>query len=390
MRSSTAVEACPPFAVPGRRVYFGWPQSAMRPLRLLLLVLLVIPCQAQLSSSTQRQLETAISRFMAEHHVPGLSVAIVENGQCEWSAGFGVADLENSVPATSQTLYRLASLSKPITATAALLLWQNGKLDLDAPVQKYCPRFPQKEAPITTRELLGHLSGIRFYKSFSPDDPEYGNTHHFQETIQSGFNFFANDPLLARPGAEFHYSTQGFTVAGCAIEGASGQSYVDYVRDNILRPAAMRHTVPDDPSAIIPFRARFYRKDDSGVIRNADPIDSSYKIPGGGWLSSVVDVANFATAILNDRLLQHSTRDLMWTPLHPADGKPDTYALGWDTGQTLGIPDVHHEGRQQGTNTFLLIVPERRAGVVVLMNLEDGGAPDLAFELMKVVLGMRP
>lgn len=359
----------------------------MRPLRVLLL--LVIPCPAQLSPASQRQLETAISHFMAVHNVPGLSVAMVENGKYEWSAGFGMADLENAVPATAQTLYRLASISKPITATAALLLWQEGRLDLDVPVQKYCPRFPQKEAPITTRELLGHLSGIRFYKSFSQDDPEYGNTRHFHDTIQSGFDFFQNDPLLARPGAEFHYSTQGFTVVGCAIEGASGQSYVDYVRDNILRPADMTHTVPDDPLAIIPFRTRFYRKDNLNVIRNADPLDSSYKIPGGGWLASAVDVANFEVAILNDRLLQRSTRDLMWTPLKPSDGKPDTYALGWDTGNDLGIPDVHHEGRQQGTNTFLLIVPERRAGVVVLMNLQDGGAPELAFELMRIVLDLK-
>lgn len=369
----------------------------MRYIRILILILFLflpaIPCtaqQPQLSPARQKQLETAIARFMAAHNVPGLSVAVVENGQYEWSAGFGMADLENFAPATSQTLYRLASISKPITATAALLLWQKGQLDLDAPVQKYCPRFPQKEASITSRELLGHLSGIRFYKSFSQDDPEYGNTRHFDDTIQSGFDFFKNDPLLAKPGAEFHYSTQGFTVVGCVIEGASGRKYVDYVRENILLPAGMTHTVTDDRFAIIPFRTRFYRKDKSGSIRNADFLDDSYKIPGGGWLSSVVDVANFEVAMLHDRLLQRSTRDLMWTPLKPADGKPDTYALGWDTSNDLGIPDVHHEGRQQGTNTFLLMVPDLQAGVVVLMNLEGGGAPDLALELMKIVLRTQP
>jgi serine beta-lactamase-like protein LACTB len=363
----------------------------MRHARLLILLVLAVSCtaqQPQLSSAKQKQLETTIARFMAAHSIPGLSVAVVENGQHEWSAGFGMADLENFVPATSQTLYRLASISKPLTATAAMLLWQKGKLDLDAPVQKYCPRFPQKDVPITTRELLGHLSGIRFYRSFSEDDPEYGNTRHFDETIQSGFNFFENDPLLAKPGSEFHYSTQGFTVVGCAIEGASGEEYVDYVRENVLLPAGMTHTVADNRIAIIPFRSRFYSKDKSGFVRNADLLDSSYKIPGGGWLSSVEDMANFEVAMLNDRLVERSTRDLMWTPLKPTDEKPDTYGLGWDTGKDLGVPDVHHEGRQQGTNTFLMMVPDRHAGIVVLMNLEAGGAPDLALELMKIVLGM--
>jgi serine beta-lactamase-like protein LACTB len=145
----------------------------MRHARLLILLVLAVSCtaqQPQLSSAKQKQLETTIARFMAAHSIPGLSVAVVENGQHEWSAGFGMADLENFVPATSQTLYRLASISKPLTATAAMLLWQKGKLDLDAPVQKYCPRFPQKDVPITTRELLGHLSGIRF-TSMKPSNP---------------------------------------------------------------------------------------------------------------------------------------------------------------------------------------------------------------------------
>lgn len=324
---------------------------------------------------------------MAANSIPGVSVAVVENGAVEWTAGFGSADLENSVPATSHTLYRLASISKPITATAALLLWQQGKLNLDAPVQKYCPAFPQKDAPITTREILGHLSGIRHYKSDSQEDPEIGNTRHFQNPVQGGLDFFKDDPLIAKPGAEFHYSTQGYTLVGCAIEGAAGENYADYVRENILAPAGMTHTVVDNRFAIVPFRTRFYSKDKTGAITNAEFLDSSYKIPGGGWLSSVDDMAQFEVAMLNDRLVARSTRDLMWTPLKPTDGKEDRYALGWGTGNELGILDVGHGGGQQGTSTFFMMVPERRAGVVVLINLDGGNASDLATELMKIVIG---
>jgi CubicO group peptidase (beta-lactamase class C family) len=332
------------------------------------------------------RLETAISRFMAANSTPGVSVAVVENGVVGWSAGFGTADLENSARATSHTLYRLGSISKSITATAALLLWQQGKLNLDALVQQYCPTFPQKDAPITTRELLGHLGGIRHYKSDSQDDPEIGNTKHFLNPIEGGLDFFKNDPLVAKPGTEFHYSTQGFTLVGCAIEGASGENYVDYVRENVLTPAGMTHTVVDNRFAIVPFRTRFYSKDKSGAITNADFLDSSYKIPGGGWLSSADDMAQFEVAMLNDRLVSRSTRDLMWTPLKPTDGKQDRYALGWGTGRDLGVLDVGLSGSQQGTSTFFMIVPEHRAGVVVLINLDDGHASDLGTELMKVVL----
>lgn len=356
---------------------------------LIAYVLLSAPAFAQSSKIAPEkrvQLEAAISRFMAANGTPGVSVAVVENGAEEWSAGFGGADLENLVPATSHTLYRLASISKSITATAALRLWQDGKLDLDAPVQKYCPAFPQKEVPITTRELLGHLGGIRHYKEGSPDDLESGNTKHFLNPIQGGLDFFKDDPLVAKPGTEFHYSTQGFTLVGCAIEGASGEKYVDYVREHVLAPAGMTHTVVDDRFAIIPYRTRFYSKDKAGAITNADFLDSSYKIPGGGWLSSADDMAQFEVAMLNDRIVARSTRDLMWTPLKPSDGKEDSYALGWGTGKDLGVLEVGHNGGQQGTSTAFKIVAERRAGVVVLINLDGGNASDLANDLMKIVL----
>jgi CubicO group peptidase (beta-lactamase class C family) len=356
----------------------------------LLLPNVAVAQTGRIAPEKRAHLQAAISRFMAANSIPGVSVAVVENGAEEWSAGFGTADLENSVPATSHTLYRLASISKSITATAALLQWQQGKLDLDAPIQKYCPSFPQKDAPITTRELLGHLGGIRHYKSSSQDDAETGNTKHFPNPIQGGIDFFKNDPLVAKPGTEFHYSTQGFTLVGCAIEGASGENYVDYVRKNVLTPAGMTHTVVDDRFAIIPLRTRFYSKDKSGSITNADFLDSSYKIPGGGWLSSADDMAQFEVAMLNDRLVARSTRDLMWTPLKPRDGKEDNYALGWGTGKDLGVLDIGHDGGQQGTSTSFKIVPERRAGVVVLINLDAGNASDLASELMKIVLGSAP
>ena len=153
-----------------------------------------VPAQeSQLAPPTRAQLEDTISKFMSANSVPGLSAAVVLNGQRVWSEGFGFADLENNVPTTAQTLFRLASVSKPITATAAMQLWERGKLDLDAPIQKYCPAFPQKEFPISTRQLLGHLGGIRHYHPDSPDDPEVNNTKHFDNPIAGGLQFFVRE-----------------------------------------------------------------------------------------------------------------------------------------------------------------------------------------------------
>jgi serine beta-lactamase-like protein LACTB, mitochondrial len=343
--------------------------------------------QTKLAPEKQQQIEAATAKFMAETHVPGVSVAVVENGEYEWARGFGLADVENNVPVSEHTLFRLASISKSLTATGAMQLWERGQLDLDAPLQKYCPVFPKKDAPITTREVMGHLGGIRHYKSESQDDPEIGNTKHFDDPILAGLNFFENDPLVAKPGTSFHYSTQGYTLVGCVMEGASGGKYVDYMQKNVLGPAGMEQTQVDDRFAIIPYRTRFYQKKDSGAVENADFLDSSYKIPGGGWLSSAEDMARFEVAVLNDKLIRRATRDLMWTPLKPSDGSKDDYGLGWGNGNADGIATVGHNGGQQGTSTAFAIMPAQRAGVVVLTNMEGADATKLAHEIAKIIVG---
>jgi serine beta-lactamase-like protein LACTB, mitochondrial len=343
--------------------------------------------QNKLSPEKRTQVEYAVSKFMASNHVPGVSIAVVENGEYEWGSGFGLADVENNVPASEHTLFRLASISKSLTATAAMLLWERGKLDLDAPVQKYCPAFPPKPWPITTRQVMGHLAGIRHYKSGSQEDLEVGNTQNFDNPIQAGLDFFKDDALLSEPGKQFHYSTQGYTLVGCVIEGASGAKYVDFMRQNIFGPAFMDQTPVDDRFAIIPYRTRFYQKTQASTVRNADFLDSSYKIPGGGWLSSAEDMARFEVAILNDKLIKRSTRDLMWTPLKPSDGSKDNYGLGWGASDEDGIATVGHTGGQQGTSTAFVLAPAQRDGVVVLANMEGVAARELAVEILKVLEG---
>ena len=347
-------------------------------------------CSAQdhsIAAEKRNQIEAAVSKFMSSTHVPGLSVGVVENGEPEWSAGFGFSDLENNVPASEHTLFRLGSISKSLTAVGAMELVQQGKLDLDAPVQKYCPVFPKKSAPITTRMVMGHLSGIRHYKGNSQDDPEVGNTKHFDDPIQAGLDFFKNDPLLSEPGKQFHYSTQGYTLVGCVIEGASSAKYIDFMQKNVFQTAGMDDTVADNRIAIVPYRTRFYQKTETGTVENADFLDSSYKIPGGGWISSAEDMARFEAAILHNKLIDSKTAELMWTPLKPSEGQPNGYALGWANSVENGIRTVGHNGGQQGCSTSFLIAPDKKIGVVVLTNMEGIPATDLAKEILNILDG---
>lgn len=357
-----------------------------------LVCLLILWCQASkgqapAAAQAKRELiEATVKKFMVTNGLPGISVAIVEDGSYEWSSGFGMADLENLVPATSSTLYRLASISKPITATAAMVLYERGKLDLDAPVQKYCPAFPKKEAPITTRQLLGHLGGIRHYRTHSFDDPEVINTKHVDDPISGGLDYFKDDPLVAAPGTKFSYSTIGYTVVGCVIEGASGAKYADFVRENLLRPAGMTQTRVDDYSAIIPSRTRFYSKDSAGKVINSRFVDIAFKTAGDGWLSSAEDMAKFEIAMLNNRLVSDATRRLMWTRQKTADGKETPYGLGWVVDDDFSST-VSHGGGDWGTSTFIMMSPQQRTGIVVMINLNGGNADELGAQIFKIVYG---
>ncbi|MGA2811589.1 MAG: serine hydrolase domain-containing protein [Candidatus Acidiferrum sp.] len=355
---------------------------------LAFLVFAVSARSQELSKEKQSEISQVVSNFMAAHSIPGLAVAVVLDGRPAFSAGFGMADLENFVPATSATLFRLGSVSKPITATAVLQLYERGKLDLDVPIQKYCPVFPQKDQPITTRELLNHLSGIRHYNPDGKGDIAEDSARHFS-SMEEALSIFASDPLVAPPGTKFRYSTYGYTVLGCVLEGASGQKYTDFVRENVLRPAAMEHTEVDNSFAIVPHRSRWYNKNRAGAVENAGVLDSSYKIPGGGWLSSGDDLARYESAILANTLLKPATRDLMWSPGHTAAGEQLSYGLGWGSETRFGLKLYGHTGGQQGTSTVITLVPERRAGVVVLANLEHADVYSLSMQLLAIILSLK-
>lgn len=326
------------------------------------------------------QIDEIARREMQNQHMTAITVAVAYLGQIVYSKGFGTADLENAVPVTAETLIRTGSIAKPIAATAAMSLAEAGKLDLDAPVQKYCPAFPQKQWTITTRELLTHTSGIRHYKG----DSEVESTKHFK-SMSDGFAMFASDPLLFEPGTKFSYSTYGYTVVGCVIEGASGEKFFDYVRGHVLAPAGMTHTFVDDVYDIVPHRARGYQIV-SGQAKNAGLMDSSYKIPGGGLVSTAEDLVLFDAALTDGKIVKPETLAMMWTPTNRPmlqGGKPATYGIGFGVLNLEGQRYIAHSGGQQGTSTDMAIIPGKRFAVAVMTN-DENAEP---FDVIRPILG---
>jgi serine beta-lactamase-like protein LACTB len=348
----------------------------------------VVPAQrpAPLVPDKRAKIETAIGSFMSRQHIPAVSVAIVQDNQIRFQGGYGIADLENSVPAKALTVYRIASTSKPITAVAAMQLVEKGKLDLDAPVQKYVPGFPVKTFPITTRQVMAHLSGIRGYRR---GEGERTNRYN---TLTDALSIFKDDPLESEPGTQYLYTTFGYTLLGAVIEGASGMPFEDYMREHIFKPAGMSHTYVDDVFAIIRNRAHGYTPrvfaQFDGNYRNPVLMDSSYKIPGGGFLSTAEDLAFFAIAVQNGLLIKPETFAQMSKSQKTREGRETGYGYGWYVGGTGGFannPDsVWHGGVQPGFTSDLFLLPKKRFAVIVLTNLEGGGAIDFATLLTQI------
>src|SRR3974390_598145 len=186
---------------------------------------------AQVTPQQSEVISSLVSKFMAVHPAPAVSVAVWDGQGPVWTKAWGKADLENDVPATPRTVFRLASISKPFTAVAVLRLVEMGKLNLDAPVHRYLPKFPKKKWPITPRNLLCHQSGIRHNRV-----TDYYNLHHYASPTES-LEVFAKDALLFEPGTRTFYSTFGYVLLGAIIEAVTGRPYADFVRDAVLVPA---------------------------------------------------------------------------------------------------------------------------------------------------------
>ncbi len=327
-------------------------------------------------------IENRIRREMDHLGIPGLSVAVGFEDQV-WSEGFGLADLENRVPVTPRTMFRLASVSKPITAVAAMQLYQAGKLELDAPVQAYVPEFPEKKWPVTTRHLLSHLAGIRAYRG-----DEIRSTVHYDDVI-APLAIFKDDPLQHEPGLRYVYSTYGFNLVGAVVERASKEPFLEYLRSHIFRPAGMAAIRDDDARAIIPNRAKGYRREKSGRLVNSDLADVSNKVPGGGLISTAEDLIHFATAVRDGKLLSREVRTLMWTDQKSRRG-PTRYGFGWKVMAHNGRQEIYHTGAQPQVSTILYYQPDSGVIVALMANLEGVELLDLARSIAGIVSPATP
>lgn len=318
----------------------------------------------------------AIEQQVARDRIPGLSCVVAVGADLVLRHAVGQADVENAVASTPQTVYRLASVSKPITAVCTMQLVEAGRLDLDRDVHELVAAWPAKPWPVTTRQLLGHLGGVRHYRG------EAESTRHY-DTQTAGLERFANDPLLGEPGSAYHYSTYGFNLVAAVVEQLDGRPFAASVHERIAVPCGAASLQDDDVRRVIPGRAQGYILMGS-ELQNSELMDSSYKLGGGGLCASAEDLARFGQALLAGKLVSATSLAQMWTEQTTSDGKPVGYGLGFQLGTKDGRRVVSHGGAQSRVSTMLYMLPDERVVVVVLCNLEKVRLQPLAARLAEL------
>jgi len=307
--------------------------------------------------------------LMEERRIPGISAAAAVDGRVVWSEGFGYADRRTRRRVCPDVRFRIASVSKPLTATAVALLYQRGKLDLDAPVQRYVPGFPDKGHVITARLLAGHLGGIRHYHGPS----EELNTTPYASVTES-LRIFQNDPLIARPGTVFRYSSWGYTLLSAVVEGASGEDFPSFVKRHVLEPLRMERTMPEQAGMAASKVAAFYDLLPGGEIAEAPMVDMSPKWAAGGFLSTAEDLVRLGVAYTRTDFLQRRTIELLWTP--QSRQFVVGYGMGWMVARDLHLRRAaFHFGATVGGTSFLVVYPDRKVSVAVLANLGHARFP---------------
>ena len=338
-----------------------------------------------LDPALARQVDAVMTAEMERQELVGAAAGILLDNRIVYLKGYGWANREKGIPVTRRTMFRWASISKPLTAIAALQLAEQGRLDLAADVRRYVPEFPDKNATITPRDLLCHQGGIVHYTNgpVLATKRNYSTPHPFADVVMA-LDTFRESPLVNAPGEKYAYTTHGYILLSAAVQRAGEQRYFDQVRERIARPLGMTSLQPDYQWVDIPHRAVGYRRSDGKVVPSTDS-DVSWKLGGGGYISNIADLARFAGGLLNRQLVSPDTEKRMWTRQRLRNGKETAYGLGFRSWGEGTARRWGHSGSQEKTRTRMVLMPGRRLGVVVMCNTEHCDTGALVDRLLRLL-----
>jgi len=296
---------------------------------------------------------------MRRQNIPGLSLVVLKNGEVVKAQGYGFADIKRKVPATPETVYKIASVSKQFIAAGIMVLVQNGQLSLSDSVSKHLEGAPAAWSRITIRHLLTHTSGlVREAPGFDPFKVQSD-----AQVIRTAYPL----PLRFAPGETWEYSNTGYFVLAEIIRIVAGRPWTEYLRDAVFKPSGMNSTWPTNTTERVPNRAQGYV--DNDAPRNAP--DWLALRPSGAFLSTALDLAKWDAMLYTDTVLTEASRREMWTPVTLNDGRSYPYGFGWMFAKVNGHRLVHHPGGMPGARADIARFVDDRLTIILTMNLDD-------------------
>lgn len=319
--------------------------------------------------------------FKEKENVPGMAISVSKNGNLIWSEGFGYSNIEtNKKVNPSVTQFRIASISKSLTAAAVAKLVDDGKLDLDESIYAYVPDFPKKKYDFTLRQVGGHIAGIRHY-----------NGSEFilnkKMSIVEGLDIFKDSPLKFKPGTEYSYSTYGWNLLSVVVQNTSKTEFNKYINDEIFDSLDMSNTTLDLSDSDMPNRTLFYYETKAGKIVLGPKVSNEHKVAGGGFISTTEDLIKFGNEIISPKILNIASRNELVKEQLLANEKGTGYGIGFGIAKTKnGTPKFSHTGGGIGATAFLLIYPEEEIVIAILTNLSGLPIRDLGEQLEMVFI----
>jgi CubicO group peptidase (beta-lactamase class C family) len=355
--------------------------------KLALSLALCVICTSSSAAPVPDGVIEAIDKIAAEDidqkKVASYAVAVVKDGNLALARGYGYSDLENDVPATAETVYRLGSITKQFTATAIMQLAEAGKLSVDDELTKFLPDFPTQGNKVKVHHLLTHTSGIKSYTSL----PGFRKQSRLDFSHDEMLAMFKDEPFDFEPGAKWGYSNSGYYLLGMIIEKASGTSYGEYLQEHIFRPLGMSATRYGDTEPLIRHRAQGYRLE-NGRLVNDHPMSMSAPGAAGALVSNVLDMVKWHQALEGDSLLSSAAFEKMYCKVKLTIGIERPYGYGWQLGELGGHLRQGHGGGINGFSTMIGRYPKERLCVIVLANTSTANAGALESRIAKLLLGI--
>lgn len=326
-----------------------------------------------------RKAKRLAKKFMRREGIPGMAISVSKNGELIWSEGFGYSRLHPETKILpDSTQFRIASISKSITAFALAKMTEEKSIDLDSSIYKYLPSYPKKDYDFTVRQLGGNIAGIRHYK-----DNEFALNKKM--TITEGLDLFKNDPLLFEPATQFNYTSLGYVLLSEVMQKAVDMPFEDYVRERVFKPLNMQNSTVDISDVVIPNRTLFYRSSFTKKPIVSVPVANEFKVAGGGFLSTSEDIVKFGNEIINPAIISKEALSEVIKAQKLKNGNNTGYGIGFSVVTTKkGTPKYYHTGGGVGASTILMVFPEEHIVITVLTNLTGAAVQKFGEELETV------